>query len=231
MVRVRPIPLWGWRLLLPVAFLSTVPIQAPAQSNADRRQELEIALDKYADAKTAGQRAAVVEYLQHIDPKIVAPAAVDHIISARTGTEATDYSTLAASFEPEGCSAILDRLAIAQDPAAKGKLIVALRHCHQEQAVSALVGCLDDGRLMTFTTHGPFPHRICDLAYDELFLKLRTDPRYALDSSPHMHGFITVKTPIKTRTSLIAKLKAKLASSSPSAAPSTPKPATPAPAL
>jgi hypothetical protein len=52
---------------------------------------------------------------------------------------------------------------------------------------------------------------VCDLAYDELFLKLRTDARYGLDPSPKMIGVITERTPVKTRDALIAKLKTLIA--------------------
>jgi hypothetical protein len=207
--------------MLPAVILATVAVRpAWAQPDAARQQEIALALDQYAAAKTPGQRATVVEYLQHMDRKVVAGAVVDHIIASRTGTEATTFNELLATLNPDGCAAALDRLMIADEPIAKGKLIVALRHCQGEEAIQALAGCLDDTRPVHFETHGANPRRICDLAYDELFLKLRSDPRYGLDSSPRMHGVISEKTPVKTRTALIVKLKSALAAKSPTPTPS-----------
>ena len=224
--------------MLPALILATVAMRpAWAQSDTARQQEIALALDQYAAAKTPGQRATVIEYLQHMDRKVVAGAVVDHIIASRTGTEATTFNELLATLNPDGCAAALDRLVIADQPIAKGKLIVALRHCQGEEAIQALATCLDDPRPVHFEARGANPRRVCDLAYDELFLKLRSDSHYGLDSSPRMRGIITAKTPVKARTVLIAKLKAALAakvptpspspSETPSATPSAPPSATP----
>ena len=189
-----------------------------------------MALDQFAAAKTTDQRAAVVEFLRHFDHKLVASAVVDHIIASRTGTEATAFNGLVESLDPDGCAAVLDRLGKADVPAPKGKLIVALRHCQDAECFRALEACLADKRPVPFEAHGTHPRRVCDLAYDELFLKLRSDSRYGLDPSPKMKGVISEKTTIKNRDALIAKLKAKLAeklpSPSPSSTPEPPKPAT-----
>jgi hypothetical protein len=92
-----------------------------------------------------------------------------------------------------------------------------------------LEGCLDDKRPVPFEVHGTHPRRVCDLAYDELFLKLRSDSRYGLDASPKMKGVISERTTMKSRDALIAKLKAKLAETLPSPSPSaTPEPIKPA---
>jgi hypothetical protein len=217
--------------MLPVVILGAVALRpAWGQSTADRKQELEMALEQYGAAKTATQRTTVVEYLQHLDRKVVAGAVVDHIIGARNGTEATVYNELAAMLNPDGCSALLDRLVITDDATAKGKLVVALRHCQGDEAIGALAGCLDDTRPVMFEAHGKEPRRVCDLAYDELFFKLRGDARYGLDPGPRMRGVITEKTPEKTRRELIGKLKEKLkggavGSPAPSATPEVaPKP-------
>ena len=182
-----------------------------AQANTDRLQEVQMALDHYAEAKTADQRAAVIDYLQHLDRKLVTGAVIDHIIASRNGTEATAYNGLVASFNPDGCAALLDRLGKTDQPTAKGKLIVALRHCQGEESLRALASCLGDKRPVPFEARGAHPRRVCDLAYDELFLKLRSASRYGLDPSPKMKGVITAKTPVKARDTLIAKLKAQLA--------------------
>jgi len=193
-----------------------------------------MALEQYAAAKTQDQRATVIEYLQHLDRKLVVAAVIDHIVAARNGSEATAYNELLATLNPDGCSAVLDRLLITDQPIPKGKLIVALRHCQGDEPIHALAGFLADQRPVLFEAHTAHPRRICDLAYDELYLKLRANPRYGLDSGPHMRAIITEKTPVKTRAALIAKLKGKLAakpptpSPTPSASPSATPSATPA---
>jgi len=219
-----PIGLIG---LLAILLATLAPQSAWAQANTDRQQEIGMALDQYAAAKTTDQRAAAVEFLQHFDHKLVAAAVVDHIIASRTGVEATAFNELVEALTPDGCAALLDRFAKTDDPLVKGKLIVALRHCQNAECLRILEACLDDNRPVPFEAHGKHPRRVCDLAYDELFLKLRSDSRYGLDSSRRMKGVISEKTPIKARDALIAKLKAKL---TPSPIPSaTPVPAKPSP--
>lgn len=222
---MRANQLWVWQRVLPAIFLASWATHAAwAEPNADRQQEVEMAFDHYTAVKTEDQRIAIIDYLQHLDRKLVAGALIDHIIASHNGNEATAFNKLVEAISPDGCAALLDRLAKTDDPVAKGKLVVALRHCPSADSIHALTGCLEDKRPVPFESHGPHPRRVCDLAYDELFLKLRTDPRYRLDPSPHMAGVITERTPVKTRDTLIAKLKAALA-----AAPS-PSPAPPAPA-
>jgi hypothetical protein len=204
---------------------------ARAQTSTDRQREIETSLDDFAEAKTPAERATIIQYLQQLDHSQIAAALVDHIVNSRSGTEATTYNDLVETFEPDACFAAMDRLAKADQPAAKGKLIVALRHCQDESCIHALQSCLDDQRPVPFEAHGPLPRRVCDLAYDELFLKLRGDSRYALDPSPKMKGFISEKTLIKERDILIAKLKSKLSpvkvpSPAPSVPPEIAKPAT-----
>jgi len=201
---------------------------ACAQTDANLRQHVDMALDQYTAAKTEDQRATVIDYLQHMDHKLVAADLVDHLIASRNGTEATIYNQLVEALKPDGCAAVLDRLEIADEPTTKGKLIVALRHCQGNESLKALQGCLEDKRPVPFEVHGTHPRRVCDMAYDELYLKLRNDEQYGLDASPRMQGIITEKTPEQSRDDLIAKLKSKLAKKSPvpSTTPVPPKPAT-----
>lgn len=170
-----------------------------------------MALDHYAAAKTADQRAAVVSYLKSLDHKLVAAALVDHIVASRTGNEATAFNGLIDALSSDTGAAIIERMGKVVHPAAKGKLIVALRRCPGAASRRALEGCLDDKRPVPFEARGPLPRRVCDMAYDELYLQLRSDRHYGLDPSPHMKGLITETMPVKKRDSEIAKLKAKLA--------------------
>jgi len=215
------------RPVLPITLLAALAAQSAwGQSNADRKQEVEMAFDHYTAVRTDDQRVAVLDFLQHFDRKLVADALIDHIIASRNGVEATAYDQLVEGLNPDGCAAVIDRLSKTADAVPKGKLVVALRHCPDSAAIHAIAGCLDDKRPVPFEAHGSHPRRVCDLAYDELFLKLRADPRYGFDPSPHLIGIITEKTPTKTRDALIAKLKVKLAATpAPSATPAT----TPAP--
>lgn len=200
--------------MLPAILLATAATRpAWAQANTDRQQEVEMALDHYAEAKTPAQRGEVVDYLRGLDRKLVAAAVVDHIAGAQTSQEATAYNGLLEVFKPEGCAAVLDRLGKTDPPAEKGKLIVSLRHCHDEETLRVLAACLDDKRPFPFETHeirGATPRRLCDVAYDELFLKLRTESRYGLGTGPKMNGLIRERTPLPARDALIAKLKSKL---------------------
>ena len=210
--------------------LATAPLRlAWAQQSPARLEDVEVTLDHYAAAKTAGQRAAAIDYLTLLDRKLVAGAVIDHIIASRTGAEATLYNGLVEVFAPEGCAALLDRLGKTRDPIPEGKLIVAMGHCQGDGALKALEGCLDDKRPVPFEARGPQPRRICDLAYDELFLRLRTDPAYGLDPTPKMQGVISERTPVKARDALIAKLKAKLAQNPPTPVASPAPSPTPAP--
>lgn len=221
-MNVRANLLRACRRILPAVLLAAPATQpAWAQSSADQQQEVEMAFDHYTAARTDDQRAAILDYLQHLDHTMATTALIDHIIASRNGVEATAYDKLVQAFDPEGSAAIMDRLAKTDDPVAKGKLVVALRHCEGDPVVHALAACLDDVRPVLFEAHGAHPRRVCDLAYDELFLKLRDDPHYGLDPTPRMTGVITEKTPVKSRDVLIAKLKANLAApASPSPAPS-----------
>jgi hypothetical protein len=196
---------------------------ARADTNADRQEEVEMAFDHYTAAKTEDQRTAVIDFLQHFDRKLVADALIDHIVGSENGAEATAYNKLIEALSPDGCAALLDRLGKTEDAVEKGKIIVAFRHCQSADAIHALAGCLDDKRPVPFEAHGSHPRRVCDLAYDELYLKLRSDPQYGLDSSSHMKGVITEKTPVKSRDTLIGKLKVNLAAAAPAAS-ATPGP-------
>lgn len=225
-----------WFVLSAIIFAFAAAFPAAAQPNADRQQELDIALDHYATLKDSGQRAAVFDFLQHLDHKVVAKAVIDHILASRSGMEATAFNRLISAIAPEGCSALVDRLGALQDPVSKGKLIVALRHCNGDDSIHALAANLSDIRPVPFESHSKTPRRVCDLAYDELYLKLRTDPRYGLDPTRHMRGVITEDTPVKARDALIAKLKTTLATqpaatlplptATPSPSPDTQKPVT-----
>jgi hypothetical protein len=195
------------------------PGPARADEKADRQAEIEMAFDQYIDAKTEDQRTAIIDFLQHFDRKAVAAALIDHIVASQTGAEATTYNKLVEALGPDGCEALLDRLGRTDDAVAKGKLVVALRHCQGDDVIRALAGCLDDTRAVPFEARGAHPRRVCDLAYDELFLKLRSDPRYGLDPSPKMTGIITERTPAKERDGRIAKLKAAIAAAAPSPTP------------
>jgi len=188
---------------------------ARADRDADRLAQVEMAFDQYIDAKTGDQRTAIVDFLQHFDRKLVAAALVDHIVGSQTGNEATIYNTLVEGLSPDGCEAVVNRLGKTDDAVAKGKLVVALRHCQGDDAIKALMGCLDDSRAVMFEARGAHPRRVCDLAYDELYLKLRSDARYGLDPSAKMAGIISEKTPVKERDARIAKLKGVLATASP----------------
>jgi len=209
-----------------------------AQGNAaDREQEIEMTLDHYTDAHTQDQRTAAVDYLKQFDHKLVANAVIDHIIASRDGVEATAFDKLIEDLNPDGGAAVIDRIPKTGDAVAKGKLVVALRHCEGDDCIRILTACLDDKRPVPFAAHGPNPRRVCDLAYDELFLKLRSNAYYELDPTPRMKGVITERTPTEDRDVLIERLKAKLAtaaspapSPAPSATPEAPvPPAPPAP--
>ena len=77
-------------------------------------------------------------------------------------------------------------------------------------APSALAAALADKRPVHFEAHGKFPRRVCDLAYDELYLKLRQDPKFGLDPSPKMKGVIREATPVPERDKLIKALAARM---------------------
>jgi hypothetical protein len=195
------------------------PLVAWADKNADRKGEIEMAFDQYIDAKTEDQRTAIVDFLQHFDRKDVAAALVDHIVGSETGGEATIYNTLVEGLSPDGCEAVMDRLAKTDDAVAKGKLVVALRHCQGDAVARALAGCLGDTRAVPFEARGAHPRRVCDLAFDELYLKLRSDARYGFDPGAKMTGIISERTPVKERDARIAKLKGMLATAPPGATP------------
>jgi len=205
-------------LVLPAILIAAASIQpARADGNTDRQAEIEMAFDQFTAAKTEDQRTTIIDFLQHFDRKLVAGALIDHIIASRTGSEATAYNNLVEALGPDGTAALLDRLAKTKEPVAKGKLIVALRHCQGDDVNHALAACLDDKRPVLFEVHGTHPRRICDLAYDELYLKLRGS--YGLDAGPDMKDAIAEKTPIKARDALIARLQPLLAAT-PSPTPS-----------
>jgi hypothetical protein len=198
--------------LLPVLLVAILPAHpALGQGDAARQQEVEMAFDHYTSAKTEDQRVAIIDYLQHYESKMVAGALVDHIIASEDGERATAYDRLVAGLGPDGAAAVLDRMATTPDAVSKGKLVVALRHCQGPDVLHGLIGSLSDKRSVPFEAHGAHPRRVCDLAYDELFLKLRTDQRYNLDPSPRMTGIITEHTPVKSRDALIAKLQSLIA--------------------
>jgi len=179
-----------------------------------------MAVDQYGEKITPAQRSAIIDYLHHLNSEVAASVVVDHVLAARDGIEATRYGFLVEALKPDGCTAVLERLAVVTDPTGKGKLIVALRHCEGDRPLAPLEGCLSDARPVPFEAHGPHPRRVCDLAYDEIYLKVRANPRYKLDAGPRMRGFITEKMPIKKRDALIAKLKAALPGAIPSQSPS-----------
>jgi hypothetical protein len=195
--------------VLLVATLAAHPGWAQVQDA--QKQEVEMAFDHYTAATTEDQRVAIIDYLQHFESKLVAGALIDHIVNSDNGEQATAYDRLVAGLGPDGVSAVLDRIAETNQAVAVGKLVVALRHCEGPGVISALIGRLKDKRPVPFEARGAHPRRVCDLAYDELFLKLRADRQYHLDPSPKMNGIITERTPVKARDALIAKLQARIA--------------------
>ena len=186
-----------------------------------------MALQEFGAAKTADQRATVVDYLHHFDTGLVTSIVINHIIASRSGREATMYNNLIDALKPDSYDGVLDRIESAPKPDAKSKLIVALRHCHGERTFHVLTGCLDDKRAVTFEARGPYPHRVCDLAYYVIYMKLRTEPDYHLGSLAEMTIFVDGVMPFKKRDDLIAKLKSRLAKKNPFSSPA-PVPARPA---
>jgi len=206
-------------MLAMIIVVNVAPRTARADANADKQTQVEMAFDQYPEAKTEDQRTAIVDFLQHFDRKLVAGALIDHIVGSHDGSEATIFSTLIEGLGPDGCAVLMDRLGKTDDAVAKGKLIVAMRHCQGDDAVKTLAACLNDTRAVLFEAKGAHPRRVCDLAYDELYLKLRTDARYGLDAGPGMKGLITEKLSVKWRDALIAKLKGKMTEAGGTAAP------------
>ena len=210
---------------MPVLLVATLAAHPGwAQVNDARKQEVEMAFDHYTAAKTEDERVAIIDYLQHFESKLVAGALIDHIVDSEDGEQATAYDRLVAGLGPDGVAAVLDRISKSRDAVARGKLVVALRHCQGTDVINALTSCLADKRAEPFEAHGSHPRRVCDLAYDELFLKLRADHRYGLDPSPRMTGVITEHTPVKTRDALIAKLKGLIAANPPPTPTPSPSP-------
>jgi hypothetical protein len=197
-------------MLAAMILATSVAHSAPLDPTADRQREIDMAFDQYSEARSDTQRGEIIDYLQHLDKNLVTGTLIGHIIASRDGIEATAYDKLAGDIGPEAFTAIIDRLGKSDDPVAKGKLIVALRHSPDGDSIHALIPCLDDKRPVPFEARGEHPRRVCDLAYDELFLKLRSNPLYGLDPSPQMHGIITERTSLSTRDTLISALKTKL---------------------
>lgn len=200
-----------------------------ADSIAGRSQQLQMALDQYLAAKTPAQRSTVIDFLKQQAPAAVGAAIAQQIAEAQNGHDATEYAGLAENFAPAACQQITALLGSTPDAAVKGKMVVALAHCPGDDAVQALTACLDDQRPVTFEARGAHPRRVCDFAYDELFLKLRSQPRFGLDASSHKRGLITEKTTGAERDARIAKLKAQLAEKSTPAPQPSPTPASSSP--
>ena len=159
---------------------------------------------------------------------MVTSVVIDHIVAARNGTEATMYNNPAIDeLKPDSYDAVLDRLESVDAADSKGKLIVALRHCHGQHTFRVLMTCLNDQRAVHFEARGPFPHRVCDMAYYVLYMKLQVDPEYHLVSLKEMKPFMDGVMPYKKRDEMIAKLKAHLANKNPFTEPS-PVPSRPA---
>ena len=221
-----PGPVWTAILL---AAASTLPMAAQSLPGRDVQQQVQLTLDQFSEAKTDAQRGMAADFLQQLDRQTAIGAVIDRIVRSQNGEEATLYNGLIDKLKPEACPVLAKQLAQAADAEDKGKLVVALRHCGAAEAAGALTASLGDKRTVRFEAHGKNPRRVCDMAYDELFLKLRNDPKYGLDASPAMRGLIRESTPLAERDALVEKLSDKLAAqpapvsaASPSPAPAKP---------
>jgi hypothetical protein len=229
LIMAAAVPVWAQSTDTPSPAPASSPAaKSPAKPQGNHHEEVEIALQEFGAAKTAEQRAAVVEYLHLFDTGLVTSIVTNHIIEARNGLEATKYNNLVDALKPDSYDYVVDRIESVDSPDAKAKLIVTLRHCHGERTFQVLSACLDDKRPVKFEARGPYPHRVCDLSYYVIYMKLRMDADYHFRSLAEMKAFVDGALPFKKRDDMIAKLKSQLAKKNPFTSPSPvpPKPAT-----
>jgi hypothetical protein len=153
--------------------------------------------------------SGIVERLNRGDHEKVASAVVNAIQKANPGREIANYAALlpkVPSVKPD----ILRRIQSEPNPVLKARLINCVRDVKGTDVVKALIPQLDDKTPADSQQTGPFALRVCDYAFDSIYLHVHHIPDLGLDASTAMSDIIQRDIPIDWRDARIAKLKSGL---------------------
>lgn len=152
---------------------------------------------------------AIVSRLNRADQHQLANAVTDAIRNAKTGREVADYASLMPrilSIKSE----ILQKIGTEPDPVLKSRLINSCRYVKGADVLKALISQLDDKRAADSEQPGYFGFRVCDWAFNVIYMRLSNIPELGMDTSTAKSDSISHNVPIDWRDARIGKLKTGL---------------------
>lgn len=151
------------------------------------------------------QAAAIVDRLNQANDREAAEAFIAAVRDAKAEREVVDYRVLLPKL-PRIKDHILRRINVEQDPMLKGRLIICVGKLKGADVVKRLFAQLDDKRPVD-SRDGPSTLRICDYAFDIIYVRVAHIPELGLDHSSDMSDSIVRDVRMGSREARIAKLK------------------------
>jgi hypothetical protein len=195
-------------IVLGVASFAGQP-RDPIRADLKRLGELDAVAAKSPDKKL--EATQILERINHSDHETVAQAFVDSVTEANSRKVVFSYAQALPKLSRDVRSAVLNKLGAETDAIRKAKLIGALSVVEGPEVVKALFPLLDDRRKAEIAG-APWTDRfrVCDHAFNRIYMLVRRIPEIGLNAGPEMSDAIQTDVPIEWRDQRIAKLKSGL---------------------
>jgi hypothetical protein len=195
-------------ILLGVASFARQPLD-PIRADLKRLGELNALATKSPDKKL--EATQILERINRSDHKTVAQAFVDSVTEADSRKVVFSYAQALPKLSGDVRSAVLKKLGAETDAIRKAKLIGGLSVIEGPDVVKALFPLLDN-REKAEIAGAPWTDRfrVCDHAYNRIYLLVRRVRELGLNAGPEMSDAIQTDVPIEWRDARIAKLKQRL---------------------
>jgi hypothetical protein len=159
----------------------------------------------HSPAETA-ELKAIVDRLNSQAPQTTVNVIANEVRNAKRNKVVPAYTAFlpyVPSLKPE----LLSRISAETDPVTKGRLIYCTWKIKGADVVKTLFAQLDDKRPAEQSA-GPSAERVCDCAFNVIYVRVARISELGLDSSTAMSDSIQPGVPIGWRDARIAKLKA-----------------------
>jgi hypothetical protein len=198
-------------------FLARLSISFGASSDTNKAEVQEIVSDLHRvteirpenqihSAAEKTELNMIVQRLNDHAPSTTVSVIANNVRNAKRNKEIPAYTALLPRL-PSLKQEILQRIAAESDPVTKGRLIYCTWRIKGADVIKTLVAQLDDKRPAEQPA-GPSAERVCDCAFNVIYVRVARISELGLDSSTAMSDSIQPGVPIGWRDARIAKLKA-----------------------
>jgi hypothetical protein len=157
----------------------------------------------------AAQAEDALKSFRNVDRAILIKVVLGRIAMEKDHKKIGKCILVLQQLDPSPKEELLAELNRESDAGRKGNLLMTLRGFQGRDVLRTLVAELDDMRAFEHLRRvGPDSLRICDYAFDDLYLRLRAIPELQLSNGPERSDLIVNGTPVPWRDARIARLKA-----------------------